>query len=462
MKNNDILFCTDAMKENHRKAMEIDYEIHRDLRVEIVPNGIIHPLEIPEGGREEYNNYGGVTDENLNFIELSLMKRDKGFSVDIDDTDKMFVGANLNRDFSNIDYVDETVVYIGPMHCNISHFYLESFSRWWYFLDNKNLKYKIAYMTMVTVNYLVEIHKEFLELLGIKQEKLIKIDRPIKFKNVIIPEQAMSLNLFYHQKYKELFDKISRDIEPINHKKIYFSKSCNINIERHIGTLLMDKIYSKNGYKVLYPELLSIRDMIAVLKNCEEFVAQSGSNAHNAIFLSDNTKITILNRSAHFHPCQTMINKIRNLKVTYVDCFCEELPVDWCYGPFIFLYTNKLKQYLDANKFTYNAKKLKKENISNLTKYCGVWEYQYTKLTPFAIDNNCINKKTFIKFISFINKYFNETYKNINSSKKIDIMKKSYLFGLIQKQIYNHRPIKVSWKIFGKEFLRYKAPKSFI
>lgn len=79
MKNNDILFCTDEMIKNHRKAMGIDYEIHRDLKVEIVSNGIIHPLEVPEGGREEYLNYGGVTDENLNFIELSLMKRDRGF-----------------------------------------------------------------------------------------------------------------------------------------------------------------------------------------------------------------------------------------------------------------------------------------------------------------------------------------------------------------------------------------------
>ncbi len=95
--------------------------------------------------------------------------------------------------------------------------------------------------------------------------------------------------------------------------------------------------------------MLSIKDTIAVLKNCEEWAGQSGSNAHNAIFLSDNAKITILNRSAHFHPCQTMINRLRNLRVTYVDTFCEELPIDWGYGPYIFLYTNELKQYLNCS-----------------------------------------------------------------------------------------------------------------
>ena len=132
--------------------------------------------------------------------------------------------------------------------------------------------------------------------------------------------------------------------------------TCSLN---NLDSELIDKIYTQNGYKVLYPEILSIKDTIATLKNCEEFVAQSGSNAHNAIFLNDNAKITILNRSAHFHPCQTMINRLRNLQVTYIDVFWKALPVDWSYGPFIFLYTDKLKQYFVSNHFRYNAKKIR-------------------------------------------------------------------------------------------------------
>lgn len=99
------------------------------------------------------------------------------------------------------------VVYIGPMHRHIAHFYLECFSRWWYFLDSQNLKYKIAYMPMI--GGLTDWHSEFFELMGIKTQQVISIDKPIKFKSVIVPEQSMSLNLCYHQKYKELFDKIA-------------------------------------------------------------------------------------------------------------------------------------------------------------------------------------------------------------------------------------------------------------
>lgn len=457
MKNNDILFCTDEMIKNHRKAMGIDYEIHRDLKVEIVPNGIIHPLEVPEGGREEYLNYGGVTDENLNFIKLSLMERDKAFSVSENDYDKMFIGANPNRDFSNIDYIDEVVVYIGPMHRHIAHFYLECFSRWWYFLDSQNLKYKIAYMPMI--GGLTDWHSEFFELMGIKTQQVISIDKPIKFKSVIVPEQSMCLNLSYHQKYKELFDKIAENIKPLHYKKVYFSKV--YGGKAHISFSLADEIYTQNGYKVLYTECLSVKDMIAALKNCEEFVSQSGSNAHNAIFCGDNAKVTILNRSAHFHPCQTMINRLRNLQVTYVDVFCKALPVDWSSGPFIFLYTDELKKYLVSNDFKYNAKKLERDSFFGIKKYLNLWVELYTESElKCNINNLNLDKNVFVKFVSFMNTYLSKIYKQPYRNKIADerfIENKSYLFGLINKQVDKHRPSKTRWKIFGKEILRYKT-----
>ncbi len=109
--------------------------------------------------------------------------------------------------------------------------------------------------------------------------------------------------------------------------------------------------------------------------------------------------------------------------------------------------------------FKYNSKKLEQESLINLKEYFISWEKTYTKLVTKDVIGYELNEYSFIKFISFINKYLNKIYKKTSNtiSKFPLIENKSYLFGLIQKQVNIHKPMKTRWKIFGKEILRYKT-----
>jgi hypothetical protein len=159
--------------------------------------------------------------------------------------------------------------------------------------------------------------------------------------------------------------------------------------------------------------------MISVLKGCKQFVASSGSNAHNAVFLNDFSKLVVLNRSNHVHPTQTMINRLRNLDVTYVDSFTDILPVSWDCGPFLFGHTSHLISFLKSKKMRFDEKKLKKTTNTNIIKFISVWCERY--------DDPLFYKRFTESMISFAFKFI-EVWKKIPIKMKPRKKKIDYIF----------------------------------
>lgn len=66
-------YCSEQTMKQYRMIENLDYEMHHDLAVEYVNDGIVYPLE--RNICPDYEQYGGVTDKNGNFIRLSLLDR---------------------------------------------------------------------------------------------------------------------------------------------------------------------------------------------------------------------------------------------------------------------------------------------------------------------------------------------------------------------------------------------------
>ena len=115
------LFCGKKMLIDHEKECNTNYRKSSDLKVEYIPNGIVHPLELSSVGKFENKEFGGVTDDKLNFISLSLTKRvsPPNFRLDLPD---WFQGHNSNRDLMDIDYVEDEVIYLGALPKHYGHF----------------------------------------------------------------------------------------------------------------------------------------------------------------------------------------------------------------------------------------------------------------------------------------------------------------------------------------------------
>jgi len=248
--NNIEFFCSDYMRQKFQRFMAIDYQKHRDLKIEQIKNGIICPPELAEGRQSfEDRAYGGVCYNDLSFCELSCPKRFSGDSPV--SPVQWFIGAKPNLKKEDINYLDEEVFFGGILKNNIGHFMIENFSVMWPFLDKNNLKYKIVCLLQGKEEPKWDVFHTFFSALGISKDSVIFLKEPTRFKKVVVAEQSMELQGKYHPIFKQLFDKVKSYVKPAKHKKIYFSKhitsSCtkeNFGLSRHLGEEIAESLLS--------------------------------------------------------------------------------------------------------------------------------------------------------------------------------------------------------------------------
>lgn len=324
------------------------------LLIERVDGGIIHPLESPRSGPGLSTMYGGVTDGELHFIPLSLTKRvsPPNFLCEQED---WFCGANPKLASPNL-HCDQDVVFLGALSAHYGHFILEGLSRLWPYLESGNQNFKAAYISEHgDCRFL-----DFFILFGLRPEQLLRVDSPTKFKTVIIPEQSIRLHDFYHPYYKKIIDKIKSAVAPklsAAPKKIFFSKR-DSNSNRAGGESYIENVFSSAGYSIFSPERMGAYETISLLSGCEEFVASSGTNAHNSIFLPDGAQVVCINRSAHFHPIQSMIDRMKKLSTTYIDAYFWSSIVNFGDSPCFLAPTKYLFQYFNYRNFVYSKREL--------------------------------------------------------------------------------------------------------
>ncbi|MGI9211902.1 MAG: glycosyltransferase family 61 protein [Methylococcaceae bacterium] len=366
------LFVSASMLSAWQQEVCYDYEFH-DLHIENISKGIIHPLFRSDTGVGENNEYGGVTTSEFEFVTFSATPRINGRYQHYAAAPEWYVGANPSLSPDSIPYIDHDVVFIGPLHKHFGHFILESLSRLWFFLEAQNKGYLAAYISSPGDDPFIE----FLAFFGINPDRLIRIDSPIQFRSVIVPEPSIRLHDRFHIKYKLCVDRIKESIEPASYKKVFFAKKMRLN-HRGIGEQPIVDIFRENGFHIAYPEIISLREMLSLLKGCDTFAASSGSNAHHAIFLRDNVELICLNRSPHIHYPQTMIDRMKGLNTSYVDAYFSVLPADWSTGPFLFGPNKCLLEFFNHKSFAYDYNKLLYSSLPYFYEYFRIWGFYYS------------------------------------------------------------------------------------
>ena len=101
-----------------------------------------------------------------------------------------------------------------------------------------------------------------------------------------------------------------------------------------IGEPEIEHIYRKNGYKIIYPERCSFKELVFYISNCREFVSLSGTIPHNIVFAKPDTKVVILNKTYRINTIQLMLNAQAGISPIYVDTNICLFPASPGSGPF--------------------------------------------------------------------------------------------------------------------------------
>ena len=354
----------EAMKKQHEAA----YACQETPEVWQGKNATILPVrKIDDSG---WIGRGGVLDESGHCVEISAEE---------------CCVQPWEGTFAQPEYRDEKVVYCGYMIHHWGHFLVEGVTRLWYFLENDASvdKYIFA-LDEGEIRQIKGNYRRFLELLKI-WDKLEFINRPITYREVIVPEMAFRRWGYYSPKYLDIFNTVAENAAPATRTvgNIYMSRSL---LPKHkdveFGFEALDDFFQKNGYTVVYPERVPLDEMIQYIRNADTVATVSGSLPQNMLFGKQGQKLIIAERCAIIDDWQPPVNRIKELRTTYIDANIPIYTVPMT-GPFIMGYNDIVRRYAEDNAMVppdgrfYSRKYFRACFVGYMKSYQDLYRYRW-------------------------------------------------------------------------------------
>lgn len=309
------------------------------LNIKNIDNGIILPL---------CEGKGGILDNKKNFVPLSYH-----------DGEWFKLGGKYKAEPTI--KINETVVYLGVFIHQWGHFILDSLSRAWIIshLDNIS-RYKFVFISennkKIDGNYL-----EALELLGLKASQIVVLNEAVKCKKIIIPQMATFADHGFNKEYPKIFElmiknaKVQKESVP---DKIYLTRTNLREAQRkEFGEKIIENNFRLNGYTIIAPEKISVREQIALFQNAKEIVCLNGSIPFDVVFSSSSLKLVVINKTSLPHINMLELSDVANIHPVYINGYYEpfkKFPRTLGEGPFILLFGKDLELYFRENNLKYN------------------------------------------------------------------------------------------------------------
>jgi len=302
------------------------------------PNAVLLPLQLIErSARYSDGVYrGGVCSSDFQFIAGRKRNVDKRANFDCDESYEVPAAAIVDR--------DERVVFGGIIDDHFGHMLLDVSCRLWYLVQNPDFE------KVVFLRYPNERPEGFdalvlLDLMGVPRSKVEVIDRPTRFKSVIVPDETSAVLSGIRREFAMPFERIRERTAPGVARKLYLTRT---SFEKHdiVGEEFFEEFYRRRGFQVVSPETLPIEQQVSLVAGADEIVTTLGTMSHLILFAKPTAKVTVFVRWA-CQPAQLLIDKATGIEPYYVDAFSNPLPVRHNEGPFLMLPNHYFREYLE-------------------------------------------------------------------------------------------------------------------
>ena len=354
----DLSYVYDDEVRAEIKRWIKDYSRKEPLKVEIVDDAMVLPRK-KSTKNEPYTwmGLGGVLDRDDNFVNMSGIKH----LVE----DAFVFGGKYSVDDTEVEYVDEEVIYVGPMFNHWGHFIYDFITRLWYCLEHTDKS--IVYCGWgFDEGSLYGSYKRLFELLEIDLNKLIDIRKPTRFRRVVIPEQCYLRNQYVMPEYYEMMKKICSNVAVDGRQtydKIYFTRDPFIRRSawyREYGENIIQKIFENGGYKVFDPSTLSLDEQIYYVNHCDTIALIGSSTGADTAFMREGTERIYLKKCFYMDPDLSQLDYMTNVsKVTVIDCWLRpynRYKGNHASGPNLIGITSSLREFLSDNEIAEISK----------------------------------------------------------------------------------------------------------
>lgn len=324
------------------------------LQVFEYERGIVLPrVQVTDGPKW---GLGGVCDQNNQFAEVSFY--DGGWAK-----------HGGYYDWEEEEYFDEEVVYMGLFLSHWGHFLVDLTGRMWFLqqLAKTQIDFKVAYVGEETIK---GNNLAFLNLLGVKEEQLVHVTRPTRFKKVYVPEKAFRTCLWYTDEFvnmlNEIYETVLRtnsDISKLeNVKKVYFTrKKFSKAVTSEFGEDYFESCFINNGYTAIAPETLSLEEQIYLWNHADEIACMNGTIPLNVMFSQNaNLKLTVLNKTSICHENPGLLLEMRRIDATFLNIYKEPFknyPKSLGTGPYLLWPSRQFDKFCKEESYALPIKK---------------------------------------------------------------------------------------------------------
>jgi capsular polysaccharide biosynthesis protein len=174
-------------------------------------------------------------------------------------------------------------LYLGTFMNHYGHFITESLSRYWR-QEAGAFDHIVAYPFMHNDgNILVrEFHRYLAGLLDVPIARMAILRSQTVFDEIVVPEQLWTYNVHVNAHMREIYGRISaRHAGKRPCGRVFLSRTDS----SRLGNLpAVEDVFASFGFRVVYPERISIADQLTLYANCEILAGPSGSAMHNCLF----------------------------------------------------------------------------------------------------------------------------------------------------------------------------------
>lgn len=252
---------------------------------------------------------------------------------------------------------------------------MESTNRLWYWIENKDLNLDLVFLKQKNQTILPQFW-DFIDLMGISRSRVHIVNEITCFKKIYIPSVSNNLTNWCTDKFLTPFRYVAQNIEGKGIEKIYLSRTKFSAKTSCIGENIIEKIFKQNGYYIVYPEKLSLKEQISYIKDAKEIAGVIGTAMHMELFGRIGLKSIILSRSDEPIGVQDLIHKALNANWYNISVNLNPFPINHGVGPILLGLTENLASYCRNFGLIFDDKKI--NYISNKNCHQFIKRYMET------------------------------------------------------------------------------------
>lgn len=215
---------------------------------------------------------------------------------------------------------------LGGAHDHFGHFLLESLARLWPLPEL--LKFNPTFV--VYQRRLAPWQLELLQPLGIRPERILCLQAPMRFEHLLVPSLAFHLHRWTSREQDTVWERLGDHFEgrtphPAG-ERVYLSRSRFTKRRSLVNEKDVEELFRSHGFSIVYPETLPLSEQIALARSAQVLAGPAGSATYLGAFQRRGSKKFIISPHNYTLIDDHLISSERGGRLDYFVCPAKSEP----------------------------------------------------------------------------------------------------------------------------------------